>query len=261
MTNEEARKILETLVMGSNPVNGEELPENHVLSQAPVIRALCMGIRALKLEDDLEAIRRCAEEEEKKRATTVTARKIQPSEEMLFAPQSVSVPRRGRMWTEAEIDSLRQMCERKMPEEKMVRRTGRSAKSVQRMLRWLEREEKGQLTDGQEKAGIPWTQEDHRQLEKLFEERTPIYEIARELRRSEYAVFCRMEQYGLCADVEGYPHPDENEMLWCPADNRKLREMAKEGKSLSEIAAYFDRSEESMKARMICMGLSGEVPQ
>ncbi|HZO21913.1 MAG TPA: hypothetical protein VFB37_05360 [Steroidobacteraceae bacterium] len=47
MQEQRARKILQALVQGLDPVTGEELPSGTLLQQADVLRALLVGVAAL----------------------------------------------------------------------------------------------------------------------------------------------------------------------------------------------------------------------
>jgi hypothetical protein len=48
MQEQRARQILQALVQGVDPFNGEELPAGTVLQQADVLRALLAGVAALE---------------------------------------------------------------------------------------------------------------------------------------------------------------------------------------------------------------------
>lgn len=57
MQEQRARKVLQALVQGVDPVTGEELPTATVLQQADVLRALLAGVAALE-QDAARASRR-----------------------------------------------------------------------------------------------------------------------------------------------------------------------------------------------------------
>jgi len=48
MQEQKARQILQSLIQGLDPFNGEELPGGTVLQQADVLRALLAGVAALE---------------------------------------------------------------------------------------------------------------------------------------------------------------------------------------------------------------------
>jgi hypothetical protein len=48
MREQRAREILQSLIQGVNPFDGEELPDGSILQQADVLRALLAGVAALE---------------------------------------------------------------------------------------------------------------------------------------------------------------------------------------------------------------------
>ena len=62
---------------------------------------------------------------------------------------------------------------------------------------------------GLERAGQRWTREEDAQLKNLFSEKLPIAEIAAEMQRSDYAIYCRMEKLQLFGAEYGYPPNEE----------------------------------------------------
>lgn len=57
MREQKARQILQALIQGVNPFDGEELPQGSILQQADVLRALLAGVTALE-EGEARAERR-----------------------------------------------------------------------------------------------------------------------------------------------------------------------------------------------------------
>jgi hypothetical protein len=57
MQERRARQILQSLIQGHDPFNGEELPAGTVLQHADVLRALLAGVAALE-QDAARALRR-----------------------------------------------------------------------------------------------------------------------------------------------------------------------------------------------------------
>ncbi len=57
MREQRARQILQSLIQGVNPFDGEELPDGSILQQADVLRALLAGVSALE-EGEARAERR-----------------------------------------------------------------------------------------------------------------------------------------------------------------------------------------------------------
>lgn len=110
-----------------------------------------------------------------------------------------------------------------------------------------------------ERAGKPWTDEECRRLEKLFKSRLSIEVMAAQLRRSSYAVYCKLEHMGLYADEPGYPKYDAMPMMTSD-DIALLRQKFLEGTSLDELAAYFGRDKKSIAYRLFYMGLLKKSP-
>lgn len=234
MTNEQAKKILGVILQGIDPVTGEILPEDHFCNQPDVLRALHLAIVAL------------TEGEGQFRAKV---------------PKGLSA---GRPWTNDDLMALKKLYLAGTSMEEICKALVRRERGVNRQLAYLglikEDEQPARaVTPGLERAGQKWNWEEDQTLERMFKNRAPIKEIAGELHRTEYSIFCRMEKRGLYGDVEGYPI-NEDMPPWKNEDNQTLREMASVGKSTREIAEYFGRSEKSMSARMFYMGLGGDAP-
>lgn len=100
-----AREVIEALVQGTHPVSGAALPEEKVLENAGVLRALLVTAQAL----------RTAELRDARRA---------------LLPANV-----GKRWTEQEDALVRQAFERKSSLEEIARAHGRTTSAVaQRLL-------------------------------------------------------------------------------------------------------------------------------
>lgn len=233
MTNEQASKILGVILQGIDPVTGEILSEDHFCNQPDVMRALHLAIVAL--------------------SGGVNQTKAE-------APKKLSA---GRPWTDDDLIALKKLYLAGTSMEEICRTLVRRERGVNRQLVYLgliEEDEQPErvVTPGLERAGQRWNWEEDQTLERMFKDRVPIKEIAEELHRTEYSIFCRMEKRGLYGDAEGYPI-NEDMPPWKNEDSQALREMASEGKSIQEIAEYFGRSEKSMSARMFYMGLGGDA--
>ena len=234
MTNEQARNILGIIMQGIDPVTGEILPEDHFCNQPDVMRALHLAIVALTDRQELDQTE---------------------------SPKKLSA---GRPWTDDDLMVLKKLYMAGTSMEEICRALERRERGVNRQLVYLglieeDAQPAREVTPGLERAGQRWNLEEDQTLERMFMNRAPIKEIAEELHRTEYSIFCRMEKRGLYGDAEGYPIK-EDLPPWKNEDNQTLREMASEGKSIQEIAQYFGRSEKSMSARMFYMGLGGDAP-
>lgn len=234
MTNEQASKILGVILQGIDPVTGEILPEDHFCNQPDVLRALHLAILAL------------------------TEGQGQPHEEPSKKPNA------GRPWTNEDLTALKKLYLAGTSMEEICKALARRERGINRQLIYLglvkeEPQFMREVIPGYERAGQRWNWEEDQKLERMFKDQMPIKEMAEELHRTEYSIFCRMEKRGLYGDLEGYPVWDDLP-IWKNEDNKTLRQMASEGKSIREIAEYFGRSEKSISARMFYMGLGGDAP-
>jgi catalase (peroxidase I) len=107
MQEQRARQILQSLVQGVDPFNGEELAAGTVLQQADVLRALLAGVAAL----DQLALR--------------ATRRAQ-------LPQNI-----GRSWTAEEQDSLVEAFQAHEPLAEIASRHGRTLRAIEARLEKL----------------------------------------------------------------------------------------------------------------------------
>lgn len=107
MQEQRARQILQSLVQGVDPFDGEDLPAGTVLQQADVLRALLAGVAAL---EQLAA-----------RAT----RRAQ-------LPQNI-----GRAWSEDEQGSLIDAFQSGEPLAEIATRHGRTLRAIEARLEKL----------------------------------------------------------------------------------------------------------------------------
>ena len=178
----QAKAVLELLLNGIDPVTGECLDDDHVCAQPLVMRALHSAIGALE------------------------GRELPP------APEEAP-PKRKRIptsvpWTNAEDDKLR-----------TLRRTGhtvaqvlglmqeRSPQALIHRMLFLgligSKNDAGiALRPGQERVGTRWYPEDDAKLKELFGKNVDADEIAKEMKRSRYAIACRLEKLGLIGNRE-----------------------------------------------------------
>ena len=107
MQEQRARQILQALVQGVDPFNGEDLPEGTVLQQAEVLRALLAGVAAI----DQNAAR--------------ASRRAQ-------LPQNIGCP-----WTEEEQGSLIDAFQSGEPLAEIAARHGRTLRAIEARLEKL----------------------------------------------------------------------------------------------------------------------------
>ncbi len=176
MTNESARIILLQMLDGLDPTTGEVLPQDHLLNDAMVIRALHTAV--LTLTDISHPVRAPVNRNGRLNA--------------------------GRAWTALDRDALAALSRSGASMETMCEKLQRRRRGVQRQLRDM-----GLPLPPARKvatrAGTLWTEEDEEQLRKLYHLRCPVEEMARELQRSVRAVYLRMERLELYGDEAGYP--------------------------------------------------------
>lgn len=235
MTTAEAREILQAMLDGSDPVTGEILPPEHICNYPEVIRALHIAIASIS--DD--------------RHSPAEVRKN-------------SKLNAGRAWTSGDSAQLESLFKSGATMDEMCRQLQRRERVIKRqlaMLGLIESSEKPAKAPipGLERAGRVWTSEEDMLLRKLHSDKRPISEIAAEMRRSRYSIFCRMEKLELYGEEYGYPILDELPK-WENSDSRALRKMFEAGKSVGELAEFYGRSEKSIAARLFYMGLIKESP-
>jgi catalase (peroxidase I) len=107
MQEQRARQILQSLVQGLDPFNGEELPPGTVLQQADVLRALLAGVAALE---------------------QLAARATRRSQ----LPQNI-----GRSWSAAEQSSLIDAFQSGEPLDEIASRHGRTLRAIEARLEKL----------------------------------------------------------------------------------------------------------------------------
>ena len=233
MTTDRAAEILRCMANGVDPITGEILEENHLCNSPEVIRALCTAIRAMSNVDEADASR------------------VVRKNGKLNA---------GRPWTDADLDALKRMYRDGDSMDQICAKLHRRERGVLKQLERLGLTRNAATpSPGPERAGQRWTQEEDDLLNKLYSEKWPIEGMAARMQRSDYAIYCRMEKLQLFGAAYGYP-PNEAFPPWSDKDKQQLREMYLSGTSVGELAAYFERSENSIRARLFYMGLTRESP-
>lgn len=107
MQERRARQILQALIQGIDPFNGEELPAGTVLQQADVLRALLAGVAALE-QDAARASRRAS------------------------LPQNI-----GRAWSAQEQSALLDAFQSGETIEDIAARHGRTLRAIEARLEKL----------------------------------------------------------------------------------------------------------------------------
>lgn len=237
MTYPEATAIFQSLLNGIDPVTGEILPYDHLCRSPQVSQALSLAFSVL---------------------TGVSA----------YFNASAALKgdklHAGRSWSQEELAALERMYCAGIPMDEICQRLQRREQGVKRQLAYLGLTEQAQppgqeAGQGVSRAGSPWTRAEDVLVEEMYRKREPISHIAAAVRRSEYAIFCRMEKLGLYGEEWGYP-PEEKMQPYKASDKRLIYEMFQAGKPVQEIAQRLGRSEKSISARLFYMGLTREAP-
>ena len=231
MTIQEARRVLAQLHDGVHPVTGECLPDDGVWNEPDVLRALHKAIIVLGgAQDDMDP-----------------------------PPK----PSAKRPWCDSEIAQIKHMFWEGMSLERMARILQRRKRGVERELVRLGLAEGEQVREktavpGLERHGMPWTVEEDERLRELYDSDAPLAEIGKALRRTQYAIECRLEKQRLFSKREGDGYPPEP--LFTAEDLERMREMGEKGQTYAQIARALGKREEAVRGRLFYMGLSREAP-
>lgn len=181
MLCEQELEILRRMSLGLHPISGAPLPDDHILNSPPVMRALHAAIAALNADRARQAA--------------------------FAAPRARSTGKlnAGRAWTQADVETLEALFLSGASMREMCAQLHRRERGVRRQLTYLGHIECG---DGP-RFGQMWTRAEDDQLRKMYDERRKLDEIAREMRRSQNAIYCRMQKRGLYGAEFGYPAPEE----------------------------------------------------
>lgn len=268
MTRMEAYSYLRALLDGVDPLTGEILPPDHVCCDENVQEAMEMAAKELcSMKDEWFGM---MQPKPDGRVQPEQIRHVQPEEAPAGAdPRWVKKNGRlnaGRPWTDADCARLKEMFFDGAEIDEICTRLQRRRRGVESKLyalgllgaSKLSRPRK-QQPPGLEKHGMPWSANDDSVLREMFDKRRPVSEMARELHRSDYAVYCHMERLGMTGDVDGYPKAAEMDD-WTDDEMLLLRGLHERGDSAEEIAAELERPLPSVKGRLFALGLSREAP-
>ena len=237
MNAKDAYTLLETLLDGINPITGEMLPEDHVCQEPAVLRALHKALVSLRNSDDM----------------SVDDAALVNRNGKLNA---------GRPWTQKDLDWLKQLHETGASMEEMCHLLQRRKRGIERQLIYLGLTDKAgeriAANPKRPRAGTPWTAEDDKILWDMWQQGEAEDQIAKALRRSSYAIHCRMERLGMLEPEDADAPP----LLppWSLEDVQLLKRLHASGCSAEEIAKQMNRPMESIRARMFYMGLTKEAP-
>ena len=233
MTTDRATEILRCMANGIDPITGEILEEDHLCNSPEVVRALCTAIHSMSGANDAD-----------------TSRAVRKNGKL----------NAGRPWTDADLDALKRMYQDGDSMACICEKLQRRERGVLKQLERLGLTQNAKAPSlGLERAGQRWTEEEDALLKNLYSEKWSIARMAARMQRSEYAIYCRIEKLQLFGAEYGYP-PNEECPPWSNKDNQQLREMFLSETPIDELAAYFERSENSIRARLFYMGLIKESP-
>ena len=112
------------------------------------------------------------------------------------------------------------------------------------------------IKQGKINAGRPWTEEDDRELRKLFKNQVPVGKMCVILQRRPRGINNRLMRIGLMqrtTDRYGNqikPGLERVRTQWMPEEDARLREMFNDGKPIEEMMKTFHRSEKGIKYRL-----------
>ena len=248
MKKDEAHRILRALLNAADPATGEALPEEHILNRPEVRSALTEALKAMGADG---------------------------------APPASPPPRlkAGRPWTQADLDTLRQLYESGVSVEEIARQTHRHDRGVRMQLNLMagggtkagdrvdipDVIQTGSLSamappqprHGPVNSHRPWTAEADAELTRQFQAGQDPAELAVVLGRSAYAIEMRLQKLGfISADAADAPVRP-----WGKDDIAELRLLHSNGLSIPDIAARLKRSEHAISARLLDMAQYSHTPE
>ncbi len=223
----EAADILEMLMDGVDPITGEILPAEHVCQEPAVSQALLRAVALLR---------------------------SQPEETV--QPRTRKKRNAGRPWTMDETMELKRLFEAGASVHELCSLLERRPRGIDKQLQYLgllPKEEHSTpaghpAAAGAEKANSYWTYQEDCSLWEMNRQNKTIGEMAHALQRSEYAIFCRLERWGLTGGgsnptCDMYPN-------WKQADTELLNHMLENGSDVETIADMLARTPEMINARI-----------
>ena len=128
--------------------------------------------------------------------------------------------------------------------------------------------------NGRLNAGRPWTAEDNEQLAALWQAAMPLERICDELERQPRGVRNQLLYLGIIRTEDECPVHKRERVLpqndastaqqgkrWRAEDEALLTHLCGEGKSITEIAKVFSRTERAVAYEMVKLKLMDELPE
>ena len=148
MNTKDAYTLLEALMDGINPITGELLPSDHVCQEPAVLRALHKALMVLRSDADM----RGDDPAPLNRDGRLNA---------------------GRLWTQKDLDWLKQLHEAGTPIDEMCHLLQRRKRGIEKQLAYLGLidTQRGQPAVNPKcaRAGMPWTAADDKVLWDMWE--------------------------------------------------------------------------------------------
>ena len=222
--------ILQMMQNGVDPITGEVFPKDHVCCEPDVMDALAVAVMALDAQKNQTA---CSKTYRKNGQLNA-----------------------GRPWTDEDIGQLQALHAQGVSVEEICRQLQRRPRGVERQLMLLERAASKDSTkrSGPRNSGMPWSKADSDRLVVAWNDGRNVLEMAKELERTPYAIYCRLENFGLIG-------PDEEIRQWSREDTRELFRMLDMKATVAEMSERFDRTEKAIEARLHYLGLRRRSPQ
>ena len=240
MNTEEAIRILENLHDGIDPVTGEVLAEGNALEQAPVMRAIYMAIIALRQGAFCD----------------------NPLEDLWTNIDGGL--NKTRPWTDAEDKLLVELYRNGMTMEQLADKLIRKPRGIKDRLSASDvLKPPNEKIKGFERAGEQWLEDEDKQLISFIKHGVPVEIIAKEMRRSDYGIVCRMKKLGF--EVTRFEHmknqleTDEDSIdiqarPWNKRDDERLIHFYKTGMSFEQLAQKFFRHPKGIENRLGILG-------
>lgn len=221
--------ILQMMQNGVDPITGEVFPKDHVCCEPDVMEALAVAVMALDAQKNQTAYSKTYRKNGQLNA--------------------------GRPWTEEDLQHLQALHARGVSIEEICKQLQRRPRGVERQLALLERASSKDKTkrSGPRNSGMPWSKADSDRLIVAWNEGRDVLEMAKELERTPYAIYCRLEACGLVG-------PDEEPQQWSREDTRELFRMVDLKATTAEMAEHFGRTERAIESRLYYLGLRRRAP-
>ena len=239
MLREEALVYLKAMLEGVDPVTGELFDEEHVCCDEHVREALKTAVQVL--DETEESIGRWTKKNGQLHA--------------------------ARPWTDEECEHLTALyCDGKEMDEICTILQRRWRGVLNKMVELglvraadIEKKKRRKQKSSASKTQKSWTAIDDKTLWEMYEQYQPIDKMAEVLQRSRYAVYCRMERFGMTGFADGYPK-ETDAAEWTRDEVSLMRDLHARGFSAEEIAEELERPLPSVKGRLFAAGLSREAP-